>query len=195
MFCATDCDAVSNKGHPTTPSCLHVYTLHVVNKFLHNSGGARPRKCTSIYVVYLAANKKRNMDDMDSKSNFYVLSFSVQGSTRICIHTGGTSYMSKSRDQKLPEHESLAGRNMTTQYANEHYIFTVWFLACVMWTYTWHIYIYIYIYIDYAPYTTYQTIPYNIKRGHQVFALVLKKRRLPQYRIQELDNSAYPHAR
>jgi hypothetical protein len=146
MFCATDCDAVSNKGHPTTPSCLHVYTLHVVNKFLHNSGGARPRKCTSIYVVYLAANKKRNMDDMDSKSNFYVLSFSVQGSTRICIHTGGTSYMSKSRDQKLPEHESLAGRNMTTQYANEHYIFTVWFLACVMWTYTWHIYIYIYIY-------------------------------------------------
>ena len=117
MFCATDCDAVSNKGHPTTPSCLHVYTLHVVNKFLHNSGGARPRKCTSIYVVYLAANKKRNMDDMDSKSNLNMHTHR--------IHTAGTSYMTKSRDPKLPEHKLLAGRNMMTQYANEHYIFTV----------------------------------------------------------------------
>jgi hypothetical protein len=85
----------AHKGHPTTPSCLHVYTLHDVNKFLHNSVGARPPKCTSIYVVYLAANKKRNMDDMDSTSNFYVLSFSLQDSTRICIHTSGTSYSSK----------------------------------------------------------------------------------------------------
>jgi hypothetical protein len=51
---------------------------------------------------------------------------------------------------KLPEHELLAGRNMTTQYANEHYIFTVWFLACVMWTYTWHIYISIMLHISHT---------------------------------------------